>query len=107
MTVGSLTSEEHLWIGTNAVEAPVGGLNGSDTGWSFFLQGTSNNWGSGVGLQPSARAGYTITTSTTETYDRTTLDAADRVTVLVAFREATAAAGAVLDPIGMRGFFGA
>lgn len=105
VTVGSLTSEEHLWIGMNAVEADIGGLNGQDDDFSTTItQGGSINIGS-VGVY--ARAGCKITTSTTETYNRSSLDTYDRCTVLVAFKEVAATGGEILDPFGMSGFFGA
>jgi len=111
VTVGSLTSEPHLWIGQNGMERTPTDTNGVDPSWAGtpLTQGGGSNWGAGSGTSAAigARAAYLIETSTTQTYDNTTLGGADRCTVLVAFREFTpGGGGTVADPFGMSGFFG-
>lgn len=109
VTVGSLPSAEHLWIGSNGIEAPKGSINNQDTTFTVLTGAGSNNWGGSGGGSPSAHAAYKIATDTTETYDRTAQDVGDRATVLVAFVETVGGGGggAVVDPFGMSGFFGA
>lgn len=89
ITVSGLTNEPHLWVGENGMERTPSDVNSIDGDFTQFTQGGTANWGAGSGgsLALGGRGGYRIVTSTTETYDRTTLSAADRCTVLVAFRE--------------------
>ena len=112
VTSGVLASEEHLWIGHNAMEGSSGASNSIDTsgGWVAITQGGGNSWGNsgGADANTSARGSYLISTDTGQTYAASVLQNADRCTALVAFREVAAVGGAaVLDPFGMRGFFGA
>lgn len=98
VTVSGLDSEEHLWIGINAMEAGPANTNGVDATFTTLNQGGSGSWGHVVGGGDSAigaRASYRIATDTTETYNNTGLVSADRATLLVAFREVTAG-GAVV-----------
>lgn len=107
-SVSGLMSEEHLWVGQNAMEADSGSTNAKDVTFTQISQGGSATWGpTGTGLGVGARGGYKIATDTGETYDNTAQAIKDRVTVLVAFREVAAGGGTVLDPFGMSGFFGA
>ena len=101
---------EYLWIGTNAHESSDGGTNNVDT--IDFTQinhaGVGDAWGTSGGSDVSARAGYRIATETTNTYNTSGNAVTDRVSILVAFQENAAVGGAtILDPFGMRGFFGA
>jgi hypothetical protein len=108
-TVSGLTSEEHLWIGVNAMENDATNTNQTDASYTLITQGATNSFGTtGLGdVNVGARAAYLISTGTTETYDRASLSTQDRATLLVAFREITGGAGTtVTDPFGMSGFFG-
>jgi len=90
VTVGSLTNEQHLWIGTNTMESGASGVNAIDAGYSGFNFAALAYYGTTGGAAATnvgGRAGYLIETSTTQTYDLTAQASADRVTLLVAFRE--------------------
>lgn len=89
VTVSGLSSEEHLWIGVNGMEADANNTNTTDSTFTVITQGTTALFGptGGGATNVGARAGYKIATDTGETYDRTTLSAQDRATLLVAFRE--------------------
>jgi hypothetical protein len=91
VTLGSLTNEEHLWVGYNTHEASDGATNNTDPDFTTFSHDAANDaWGpSGTG--PSARAAYLIETGTTQTYAASGLQSADRVTILAAFREVAGA----------------
>jgi hypothetical protein len=88
--VSGLTEEEHLWIGVNGMEAAQSNVNNSDSTFTLITQGAGAAFGTdaGGGAGVGARAAYKIAVGTAETYDRATLFAADRATLLVAFREA-------------------
>jgi hypothetical protein len=96
VTVSGLDLEEHLWIGHNAHEDSAGATNNADS-TSFggpngnILQATSP-WGTGGGgsANTASRGGYFINTDTTQTYNTTGLENADRVTTLLAFKEVAA-----------------
>jgi hypothetical protein len=89
-SVSGLASEEHLWIGTNAVEADRDVANNKDATFNNILQGGSGAWGPGGAdiANVGGRGGYKIATDTGETYDNTAQSTRDRVTILVAFNEA-------------------
>jgi hypothetical protein len=108
-SVSGLASEEHLWIGLNAIEGDPTNTNGADVAYTLITQGAGNSFGPAGGgdTNVGARCAYLISTGTSETYDRTSLTSLDRVTLLVAFNESAAPGGSgVLDPFGMSGFFG-
>jgi hypothetical protein len=108
VSVGPLTSEEHLWIGQNCREGDRNGTNTIDSTFTAILAAGAAWGGTGGGTgNVGGRGGYKISTSTGETYDATALASSDRCDQLVAFREIAGGAGAVvLDPMGMSGFFG-
>jgi hypothetical protein len=90
VTVSGLSSEEHLWVGINGMERGPANVNGVDATYTLITQDTDNAFGHAGGggdLGIGARAGYKISTGTSETYDNTGLTACDRCTVLVAFVE--------------------
>jgi hypothetical protein len=89
-TVSGLPSEEHLWVGINAIENDPSNTNGADVAYTLITQGAVGSFGPAGGgdTNVGARAGYLISTGTTETYDRAALSTQDRATLLVAFNEA-------------------
>lgn len=88
-SVSGLASEEHLWIGVNAIENDPTNTNGADVAYTLITQGATASWGptGGGDTNVGARTAYLIATGTSETYDRATLSTQDRCTVLVAFVE--------------------
>lgn len=89
-TVSGLDNEEHLWIGFNgAAMAPGAGANGRDSAYTAITQGGGAEWGT---TGHCSAGGYLIETSTTQTYDNTSLQSIQRVAALVAFKETAAAA---------------
>jgi len=90
-SVSDLPSEEHLWVGINAMEADPNNTNTQDATFTVILQGAGSNFGptGGADTNVGARAGYKIATDTGETYNNTALITADRCTILVAFRESS------------------
>jgi hypothetical protein len=91
VSVSGLPSEEHLWIGVNAIEGDNISSNGADTTYTLITQGGLGSWGptGGSAANVGGRAGYKIAVDTGETYDRSALATLDRCTILVAFREST------------------
>jgi hypothetical protein len=84
VTVSSLPSEEHLWVGVNGIDVAPANVNNTDGTFVLITQGATAAFGDGTA---GARAAYKIATDTGETYDNTGLVSADRATLLVAFRE--------------------
>jgi hypothetical protein len=89
-SVSGLVSEEHLWIGLNAMEAAADDTNAQDSSFSAILQGANQHFGptGGGDTNVGARAAFKIATDTGETYDQSiNVSTQDRATLLVAFNE--------------------
>jgi hypothetical protein len=108
VTVSGLASEEHLWIGLNAMEADASAVNVSASTFTLIMQGAGSSFGPTAGdiTNVGGRAAYKISTGTTETYANTGVSTRDRCTILVAFNEVAAGGAVAVNPFGMMGFYG-
>jgi hypothetical protein len=99
-SVSGLASEEHLWIGVNAIDINASNTNNPDATFTLITQGGLGAFGPEVAGGAGARAGYKIATDTGETYDRTAQVSADRATLLVAFKEIAGAPSGLAWELG-------
>jgi len=107
MTLSSLPSREYLFVRAVAIENNTSTPGTPETSWTDLATNTvAGTTGGSAVSNMWIYAEYRIQTTTSVTSDPTT-GAADCASVLVAFYETTAAAAPdVIDPFGMRGFFG-